>query len=158
MRDKRLGLACAFDSSKLTTSDTLPLTRSHFLIFLILLKSPTPLWLSIQIYEIYKHLGAILFQTTTVCLTSETLSEKANFSFASGCQQLLGQGWGPMSISTFSTGTPPDFNLCRLCMLPQSLLVHNCVGPVLSRRSCFLGALHPLWILQSLHLLFCRVP
>ena len=33
-----------------------------------------------------------------------------------------------------------------------------CIGPAVFRRPCFLGLLHPLWHLQSFHLLFHRVP
>lgn len=39
------------------------------------------------------------------------------------------------------------------CMMSPFVCVHRCLGPVVSRRHCFLGAF-PLWILRSLHILF----
>ena len=36
-----------------------------------------------------------------------------------------------------------------LCVLPGSLSVHMCVSSVVSRRHCFLGILHPIWLLLS---------
>lgn len=45
-----------------------------------------------------------------------------------------------------------------LPLLPQSLWVHMCMGLVMFRRlPSFFGALHPLWLLQSFHLLFHKV-
>lgn len=44
----------------------------------------------------------------------------------------------------FSSGCLYDLDMCikRLCL----------------GRDCFQGAIHPLWLLQSIHLLFCMVP
>lgn len=41
--------------------------------------------------------------------------------------------------------------------MSQSLWVHRCVSPVVSRRPWFCGILLPLWLLCSFCLLFCRV-
>lgn len=43
-----------------------------------------------------------------------------------------------------------------LCMLPQSVWVRMCSNLVVSRKHCFLGVIHSLWLLQSFCLLFYK--
>lgn len=45
-----------------------------------------------------------------------------------------------------------------LCMLPLSLWVHMCVGPVGSGRHCLLGVVPSLWLLRSFWFLFHLAP
>ena len=57
-------------------------------------------------------------------------------------------------IKLSSTDPPFGLDLCRPCAYCHSLCEFMCVGPVVSRQPCFLGVLHPLWILWSFCLLF----
>lgn len=87
---------------------------------------------------------------------SETLLEKTKLFL---CRQLSVWGcfWvrdgGLCPISSLSTEIPaphsgPD--LCKPCPCCQSLWTHICIHPALLRRPCFHGALHPLWLSQTL--------
>ena len=72
-KQRCLGSTWDSETSKPTPSDTLPPTRPHLLIPLILLNSATPWWLTSHIHE---HMEAILIQTTTARHTSAWLASR----------------------------------------------------------------------------------
>lgn len=45
-----------------------------------------------------------------------------------------------------------------MCFLSQLLWVYMGISPSVSERLCFLRVTHQLWLLQSFHLLFQKVP
>lgn len=55
--------------------------------------------------------------------------------------------WGPVWLRL----------VWALCIMPQSLSIHVCVSPVVSRMSGFLAVILPFWLLWSFCLLFLRV-
>lgn len=94
-----------------------------------------------------------------VCIHSETLLDKTNFSFSSSYKlerdSELGVGahvyfsleyWDPIWCSS----------LQDLCMLPQSLKFHRFINPAVFIRPCLLGV--PLLLLHSFRLVIHRVP
>jgi hypothetical protein len=88
-----------------------------------------------------------------VCTPSETLLEKTNFSFMTGCLLDIASGlgmWMCIHLIQISAGTLSGLDLCRPCACCNSLWVHKCISPAVSRRPCFLGVLHPHWLLHSL--------
>ena len=56
-----------------------------------------------------------------------------------------------MSISMSDSWTPPSFDLYWTGVLPQSLRVHMCISPVVSRGQCFLYVIHHLKIFLLPH-------
>ena len=48
-------------------------------------------------------------------------------------------------------------NYLRLCMLSYNLCDCMCISHSVFRKTCFLGALHSLWLFYSLCLLFLKV-
>lgn len=96
------------------------------------------------------------------CIPRETTLEKRSFSFSSSWQSERASALG-MWIKSTSPLNPdnPSGLTCAglyiLFMFLWSLWVHLVVSSVLSRRSCFLGILHPLWLLQSF-CLFLWIP
>lgn len=88
-----------------------------------------------------------------ICFLRELTLKKIKFSFANSYQ--LDHEWGCVYFS-FQIQAPFG---CRpmqvLCMLPQSLCIHMFINH--GDLEDF-SILHPVWFLQSICLLFCRVP
>lgn len=94
-----------------------------------------------------------------VWILSEVPVEKTKF-FICACLSLGDSFWtwkGFRSISSLSIGSSAGLGLCRPCACCQSLWVHRCVSPVVSRRHCLLVIFHHHWLLPSFCLLFSKV-
>ena len=78
-------------------------------------------------------------------MLSETPMETANFSFTNYYLLTISSGSGRKLVSTSTQCWSPIWlrPVQALCTLPQSPWLHLYVSPVLARRSCLLGVLHP---------------
>jgi hypothetical protein len=91
---------------------------------------------------------------SVVCIPSETLLEKKIASISSYQLDIAsGLGMGVFVYFPFQHWDSIWFRPVQtLCMLPQSLWVHMCISPTVSRWPCFLSVFHPHWLLQPLYL------
>lgn len=97
---------------------------------------------------IYYWASSLFF--CVVCTCSET-------SFASDYQLEIYSFWirdGDLCALPLSVlGSHRTYPMQVLCILPQSVWVHMCISPAMSRRHGFLGIFHPHWLLQYFLLL-----
>lgn len=91
---------------------------------------------------------------------SETLMQKTTSAFCKcpsvGNSFLVTNG-GVCPLPS-ALALPSGGNTCGPCVRCFRLRVHTCVNSAACRRPCCLGVLHPLRILHSFCLLFCKVP
>lgn len=88
---------------------------------------------------------------------SQTPLDKIKLSFKSAYQLETTSGlWmGSCTLFLFHLYNPIWHSFLQaLHMLPWSLWIHMCVVAAVFKRLCFLGILHPLWLLHSFWLLF----
>lgn len=121
-------------------------------------------------------------RTKTKTNPSNTLKNTTEFTSPIGCWVWIYNQWDSRGESYFflceclSIGDSVSVSDWSLCSRPLSVLgprlaytqagpVHTaltsvscmCDSHVVSKRPCVLGVFHPLWLLQFLSLLFCRV-
>lgn len=83
-----------------------------------------------------------------------------HYKKVSVADSLLVRVGSPCPLSPLSAGYPSGLNLHRSggWVLPQSMWVHVCINLTMWGRHCFLGVMHPAWLLDSFYLLFSIVP
>lgn len=86
------------------------------------------LWVAITIMYLYLHL--IFYSCMVWFLTECVTTHHVGFCFRA--DNSLKESWGPIWLEPVQV----------LCMLPQSLWVHMCISPIVSRKHYFLGVIH----------------